>query len=75
MGRTISTELCVNLSPRGLVLGLAGTGGVVGVLLGGGYQLLVAPPWPVFCDDVVIAVHFWVAPQPIGGCEAVAADM
>ena len=28
---------------------------------------------PVFCDDLAMAVYFWMTPQPIGSCEAVAA--
>ena len=46
VGRMISTELWGNLSPRGLVLGLAGAGR--GCPWEEGYQLLVAPHGPFF---------------------------
>ena len=70
VGRSISTELGGNLSPRGLAVGLAGAGGGGGVPWEGGYQLLVPPPRPIFCDDLAVAVDLWVASQPTGGCEA-----
>ena len=77
VGRSISTELGGNLSPRSLVLCLAGAGG------GGGAEVAPErransrcwPPGPVFCDALVVAVNLWVAPQPTGGCEAVGADV
>ena len=71
VGRTISTELWRNLSPRGLVLGLAGAGG--GVAPGRRAISCWWPPDASFCDDLAMAMYFWMAPQPIGSCEAVAA--
>ena len=71
VGRSISTELGGNLSPRGLLLGLAGTGGVLP--LRGGLTITDGPLDPFFCDDLAVAVNLWVAPQPTDGCEAVGA--
>ena len=33
------------------------------------------PPLALFCDELVMAVHFWMTPQPLRSCEAVAAYM
>ena len=52
--------------------------GVVGWVkryLGGWLSVAGGPPWLVFCDELVMAVHFWMTPQPLGSCEAVAAYM
>ena len=55
-------------------MSLTGAGGGWG---GAGRGLTVAggPPWPVFCHDLAVAVYLWVAPQPTGGCETIAADV
>ena len=73
VGSSISTELEGNLSPRGLVLGLAGARG--GVAPWRGAISCWFPPPARFCYQLVVAGDLWVAPQPLGGVKAVVVNV
>ena len=74
VGRSISTELGVHLSPHGLVLGLAGAVGLGGAP-GRGAISCWWPPLARFLPSSCVVGDLYVAPQPTGGCEAIAADV